>query len=266
MRGEDKAAIQSKVARAVEVLQLEPYLARKPGELSGGQCQRVAIGRALVQQPEVFLFDEPLSNLDAELRLRMRVEIAALHRRLGKTMIYVTHDQVEAMTLADRIVVLRDGRIVQVGSPMSLYSDPCNEFVAGFIGAPAINRLAATLTGVDAGGTATATLADGTVWRFTVRADAALQAGMALSLGVRPEHLLPGEQAGLSGELELVERLGAQCYAHVSWNGQRLCASVAPDVALVAGQTVSLSPKAGWIYAFDSSGAVVSAAKPFLGQ
>ena len=147
MNGVPKAEIASKVATAADILQLDPYLKRKPKALSGGQRQRVAIGRAIVRGPEVFLFDEPLSNLDAELRVDMRVEIARLHKEIGATMIYVTHDQVEAMTLADKIVVLRAGHIEQVGSPMELYQDPANKFVAGFIGSPAMNFLPAEISG-----------------------------------------------------------------------------------------------------------------------
>ncbi|MCB1328829.1 MAG: sn-glycerol-3-phosphate ABC transporter ATP-binding protein UgpC, partial [Maritimibacter sp.] len=147
MTGTPKAEIEQKVARAAEILQLGPYLKRKPKALSGGQRQRVAIGRAITRGPDVFLFDEPLSNLDAELRVDMRVEIARLHKEIGATMIYVTHDQVEAMTLADKIVVLRNGHIEQVGAPMDLYQNPDNVFVGGFIGSPSMNFLKATVTG-----------------------------------------------------------------------------------------------------------------------
>ena len=147
MNGHPKAEIEEKVAEATRILKLEQYLSRKPSALSGGQRQRVSIGRAIVRGPEVFLFDEPLSNLDAELRVEMRVEIARLHKEIGATMIYVTHDQVEAMTLADKIVVLRGGYIEQVGAPLDLYKDPDNKFVAGFIGSPAMNFLEGTSTG-----------------------------------------------------------------------------------------------------------------------
>ncbi|MFV2034366.1 MAG: ABC transporter ATP-binding protein, partial [Halocynthiibacter sp.] len=147
MNGYPKAEIQAKVAEATRILKLEDYLGRKPAALSGGQRQRVSIGRAIVRGPEVFLFDEPLSNLDAELRVEMRDEIARLHKEIGATMIYVTHDQVEAMTLADKIVVLRDGHIEQVGAPLELYRDPDNRFVAGFIGSPAMNFLSGVIDG-----------------------------------------------------------------------------------------------------------------------
>ena len=149
MNGNDKADTARRVARAGEILQITPLMQRRPRQLSGGQRQRVAIGRAIVREPQVFLFDEPLSNLDAELRVQMRVEIARLHAELGVTMIYVTHDQVEAMTLADRIVVLRDGRIEQIGAPLDLYDDPANQFVAGFVGSPRMNFLAAEVVARD---------------------------------------------------------------------------------------------------------------------
>ncbi|WP_284163334.1 ABC transporter ATP-binding protein [Frigidibacter sp. SD6-1] len=177
--GEDKATITARVATAARMLSLESYLKRRPAELSGGQRQRVAIGRAIVRKPELFLFDEPLSNLDAALRMATRVEIARLHRELGASMIYVTHDQTEAMTLADRIVVLRDGRIEQVGSPMELYNDPANQFVAGFLGAPSMNFLAAAPLGAP-----------------------------GATLGIRPEHLRVGKEGRIRGRTTHVERLG----------------------------------------------------------
>ena len=150
MNGNDKADTARRVARAGAILQIAPLMGRRPKQLSGGQRQRVAIGRAIVREPKVFLFDEPLSNLDAELRVQMRVEIARLHAELGVTMIYVTHDQVEAMTLADRIVVLRDGRIEQIGRPLELYREPANQFVAGFVGSPRMNFMAAEVVSADA--------------------------------------------------------------------------------------------------------------------
>lgn len=177
--GEPKSMIAQRIAKASTILSLEKYLKRRPSELSGGQRQRVAIGRAIVRQPELFLFDEPLSNLDAALRMATRVEIARLHRQLGASMIYVTHDQTEAMTLADRIVVLRDGRIEQVGSPMELYNNPANQFVAGFLGAPSMNFLSAGPLG---------------------------QHGSAL--GIRPEHLHVNGTGQISGTVTHVERLG----------------------------------------------------------
>jgi ABC-type sugar transport system ATPase subunit len=269
MRGLPKAQIAAKLARAIEVLQLQPYLDRKPGQLSGGQCQRVAIGRALVQEPAIFLFDEPLSNLDAELRLRMRLEIAALHRELGKTMVYVTHVQVEAMTLADKIVVLRAGRIEQVGSPMALYADPCNVFVAGFIGSPAMNLFSAELIDIE-DGVARARLtgtAEPCEWRFAWREGAQSTPRMQLQLGLRPEHCLlaaPDESAlpgSFGAELRLLERLGASSYAHAQIGEQPLSLAVPALKVLRPGQKLRLRPHADWIYAFDQQGHSVSAGK-----
>ena len=179
MNNEPKDEIAKKVAKASEILRLDDYLDRKPKALSGGQRQRVAIGRAIVRGPKVFLFDEPLSNLDAELRLEMRVELARLHDELGTTMIYVTHDQVEAMTLADKIVVLRDGRIEQVGAPMALYEKPDNKFVASFIGSPAMNFLDADIT-------ASSIKVDGLTG---LKTPANLKSRGKATLGIRPEHL-----------------------------------------------------------------------------
>ncbi|MEQ9155228.1 MAG: sn-glycerol-3-phosphate ABC transporter ATP-binding protein UgpC, partial [Roseitalea porphyridii] len=192
MTGSDPKFVRERVQRAAEILHLEQLLERKPKQLSGGQRQRVAIGRAIVREPKVFLFDEPLSNLDAELRVRMRLEIAKLHNDLGATMIYVTHDQVEAMTLADKIVVLRAGRIEQAGAPLDLYADPDNLFVAGFIGSPSMNFLPGE---IDAGG-GTVALAEGPRLR-NVEDALGGHAGRPITLGIRPEHLVlvpEGEQ------------------------------------------------------------------------
>ena len=179
MNNTPKDEIAEKIAKASEILRLDDYIDRKPKTLSGGQRQRVAIGRAIVHGPQFFLFDEPLSNLDAELRLEMRVELSRLHDELGTTMIYVTHDQVEAMTLADKIVVLRDGRIEQVGAPMELYDNPANKFVAGFIGSPAMNFLNAEIT-------ASAVKVEGVTG---LKTPASLKARGKAVLGIRPEHI-----------------------------------------------------------------------------
>ncbi|ASP19924.1 sn-glycerol-3-phosphate ABC transporter ATP-binding protein UgpC [Antarctobacter heliothermus] len=206
MNGHPKAEIKEKVAEASRILKLDDYLKRKPKALSGGQRQRVAIGRAIVRGPEVFLFDEPLSNLDAELRVDMRVEIARLHKEIGATMIYVTHDQVEAMTLADKIVVLRAGQIEQVGAPMHLYKDPDNRFVAGFIGSPSMNFLAGTVTG----NAVTVPALGGR----EVSANVTLPAeGSAVLVGVRPQNLTVVEGGGLT--LDIRERLGGVAYDHI---------------------------------------------------
>jgi lactose/L-arabinose transport system ATP-binding protein len=210
MTGHPKEEIRTKVAEASRILKLDDYLDRKPKALSGGQRQRVAIGRAIVRGPEVFLFDEPLSNLDAELRVDMRIEIARLHKEIGATMVYVTHDQVEAMTLADKIVVLRAGRVEQVGSPMDLYEDPDNVFVAGFIGSPAMNFLAGTVEGP--GAVRIPALGD-----RVVTTDVALPApGSAISVGLRPQHLRIGPAEGQTGiVLDIRERLGAVSYDYL---------------------------------------------------
>ncbi|MBC7917072.1 MAG: sn-glycerol-3-phosphate ABC transporter ATP-binding protein UgpC [Rhodoferax sp.] len=265
MRGESRATIQTKLARAIQILQLEPYLQRKPGELSGGQCQRVAIGRAIVQEPAIFLFDEPLSNLDAELRLRMRVEISALHKELGKTMVYVTHDQVEAMTLADRIVVLRAGKIEQVGNPMQLYTNPDNAFVAGFIGSPATNFLQAELELVDPSGRATVLLEGNIRWTCALREGHGVALGQTLTVGVRPEHWeLQADGQGASGtalsvRLHLVERLGASTHAYGRIGPHEVCICADPQRALAVGDTVWVTPRAQKLYAFDAQGRCVSA-------
>ncbi|MGX9146946.1 ABC transporter ATP-binding protein [Mesorhizobium sp. 128a] len=203
-----KPEIAGKVARAAKILRLEEYLQRKPAQLSGGQRQRVAIGRAIVRDPKVFLFDEPLSNLDAELRVQMRVEISKLHTMLGNTMIYVTHDQTEALTMADRIVVLRDGRIEQIGTPLGLYHDPDNAFVAGFIGSPRMNFLSAT---AQAGGR----LAAGGI-EIQSPVPTRFEPGTRLQLGLRPEHLDLREGPGFKATVELVEALGSTCYLHAT--------------------------------------------------
>ena len=225
-----KAEIAEKVARAAKILRLEDYLQRKPAQLSGGQRQRVAIGRAIVRDPKVFLFDEPLSNLDAELRVQTRVEIAKLHTMLGNTMVYVTHDQTEALTLADKIVVLRAGRVEQIGAPLALYNDPDNAFVAGFIGSPRMNFLAATALGGR---------------RFSicgvkieVPITASVTAGEKVSFGIRPEHLEAENGVVLPVTTEAVEQLGSTSYLHgkVS-SGETIIAEKRLSQSHVKGQT-----------------------------
>ena len=258
MRGVPKEIIRQKVAYASEVLQLGPYLKRKPGALSGGQCQRVAIGRALVQDPQVFLFDEPLSNLDAELRVKMRTEIADLHRRLGATMIYVTHDQTEAMTLADRIVVLRDGRVEQVGAPMDLYMNPANQFVAGFIGSPKMNFLQAQPVAV----------ADEAMLFRIGRGECRLPLSEGfvacdkpLTLGIRPEHLVIRDDGILEGTVKAVEQLGSISFVHCDIAGEDACVQTLAMTLPKIGQQICLGFAAADAYLFDSDGHTVSAAK-----
>ncbi|MEM6161358.1 maltose/maltodextrin ABC transporter ATP-binding protein MalK [Erwinia sp. P6884] len=210
-----KAEIDRRVSQVSEVLQLAHLLERRPKALSGGQRQRVAIGRTLVAEPKVFLLDEPLSNLDAALRVQMRIEISRLHKRLKRTMIYVTHDQVEAMTLADKIVVLNAGRIVQIGKPLALYHYPANRFVAGFIGSPKMNFLPVKVIAAEPERVQVELPDRQWVWLPVAGSD--VTAGSNLSLGIRPEHLLPGEEAEirLSGEVQVVEQLGNETQIHI---------------------------------------------------
>jgi len=245
MTGHPRAEIDRKVAEAARILKLEPLLQRKPKALSGGQRQRVAIGRAIVRGPEVFLFDEPLSNLDAELRVEMRVEIARLHREIGATMIYVTHDQVEAMTLADKIVVLRSGRIEQVGKPLDLYNNPDNKFVAGFIGSPAMNFVA----GVAQAGSVTAKGLAGSV-ASTVALPAA---GAEVTVGLRPQHLKIGP--GDTHRVDLTEALGGVSYVHLTApSGEKLIVERHDQVNLEPGAKVGLSFEARDAMLFDKEG------------
>ena len=242
MNGHPKAEIREKVARAAAILRLEEFLARKPKALSGGQRQRVAIGRAIVRGPEVFLFDEPLSNLDAELRVEMGVEIARLHREIGATMIYVTHDQVEAMTLADKIVVLRGGHIEQAGRPLDLYRDPDNRFVAGFIGSPAMNFLAGTARrgSVDAAGLGPEPVPTPVV---------VPEADRDVLLGLRPQHLrlVPGE----THAVEMTEALGGVTYVHlVAPSGERLVVEARDDTLPAPGSRTALAADARQVMLF----------------
>jgi len=244
MNGHPKAVIEEKVAEATRILKLEPYLDRKPAALSGGQRQRVSIGRAIVRGPEVFLFDEPLSNLDAELRVEMRVEIARLHKEIGATMIYVTHDQVEAMTLADKIVVLRLGIIEQVGAPMDLYRDPDNKFVAGFIGSPAMNFVNGTATG---GGVE----APGLGKRFDGIVSTAHE-GKAVTVGARPEHITL-DPNGETHKVEMTESLGGVSFAYLSGpTGERIVVEERGDIRTASGVTVGINIEPNRILLFDA--------------
>ena len=245
MTGHPKTEITTKVAEAARILRLEPYLDRKPKALSGGQRQRVAIGRAIVRGPEVFLFDEPLSNLDAELRVEMRVEIARLHKEIGATMIYVTHDQVEAMTLADKIVVLRAGRIEQVGAPLDLYRDPANRFVAGFIGSPAMNFCKGTVT---RGGEISA---PGFAATFKPVASG-LAADREVIVGLRPQHLSL-VAGGTSHQVDLTENLGGISYVHLhAANGERLTVEVREGTPTPSAGQVGISFEPGLAMIFDA--------------
>jgi multiple sugar transport system ATP-binding protein len=218
LAGVPKAEREAKVHRAAELLQLGPYLDRRPKALSGGQRQRVAIGRAIVREPRVFLFDEPLSNLDAALRGQTRIELARLHERLAATMIYVTHDQIEAMTLADKIVVLRDGRIEQVGAPMDVYHHPNNQFVAGFIGNPKMNFVIVTASAIASEGVDI--VFPGGAHIVVPTGANGVKVGDPLVLGVRPEQVSMAASGPIGGELTVVERLGGETFLYVQ---------VAPD-------------------------------------
>ena len=229
MAGLDRAEQDARVEKAAAVLNLTEYLDRRPGQLSGGQRQRVAIGRAIVREPAAFLFDEPLSNLDAALRVGMRLEISELHERLGTTMIYVTHDQVEAMTMADKIVVLRAGNIEQVGSPLELYHNPRNLFVAGFIGSPRMNLI----EGPEAGRHGAATI------------------------GVRPEHIeVSGSDGAWSGVVGVSEHLGSDTFFHIHGTGlaETVTVRAGGEVGFRHGDRVHLTPRADVIHRFDAAG------------
>ncbi|MET0257250.1 MAG: ABC transporter ATP-binding protein [Methylobacterium sp.] len=233
MAGEAKDAIDRKVRAAAATLNLTDYLERRPGELSGGQRQRVAIGRAIVRSPKGFLFDEPLSNLDASLRVAMRLEISELHRQLGTTMIYVTHDQVEAMTMADKIVVLNKGKVEQVGSPLELYARPANLFIAGFIGSPKMNFLSG---------------------------EAAEKHGAA-TIGIRPEHLAISDRDGeFRGTAGVCEHLGSDTFIHVHLdNGEQVTARGHGDYRVSHGDPLYLTPEAGRVHRFDRTGLQMAA-------
>src|SRR5271167_1077498 len=249
--GMPQAEMQRRVAEAARMLRLEPLLERRPRDLSGGQRQRVAIGRAIVREPDVFLFDEPLSNLDAALRVSTRVEIAKLHRLLGATMVYVTHDQIEAMTLADRIVVMNHGRIAQVGKPLELYYAPADLFVAGFIGSPAMNFFQAEVESVEGG---KARIVGGSIAAFVLPAGP-FKPGARLTIGVRPEHLAPvaGGAFTTTGVVELVERLGEASYAHVRRADDKMTvAEIRGRQTPVPGELVTLSAPAEDIHVFDA--------------
>ena len=244
MRKMDKAEIKAKVDRAAEVLGLTPYLHRYPRALSGGQRQRVAMGRAIVRDPQVFLFDEPLSNLDAKLRVQMRTEIRELHQRLGTTTVYVTHDQIEAMTMADKIVVMQGGRIEQMGTPLEVYDKPANLFVAGFIGSPAMNMLDAVVRHID--GAVVAEVAGAHV----PLDQPGLADGQEIVLGVRPEHLVPGE-TGLSGQIVVVEPTGAETYLFVRLGAKEVTAVLRERRDVRPGQDIRLGVVQGASHVFD---------------
>ncbi|HWT59998.1 MAG TPA: sn-glycerol-3-phosphate ABC transporter ATP-binding protein UgpC [Rhizobium sp.] len=248
--------IRRQVEGVAEILQLTDYLDRRPAALSGGQRQRVAIGRAIIKKPSLILFDEPLSNLDSALRVQMRAELQRLHRELKATVVYVTHDQVEAMTMADRIVVLNKGLVAQEGAPMSLYHQPRNEFVATFIGSPKMNVIPVTATRASAG----ALHLDSPIGLSLDLADAngAVPQGEA-KLGIRPEHLkiAPEGQGHFTAEVVIVERLGVETYMTVGSGQQPIVVRAEGDIAVRPGDRVSLTADPAACHLFDSAGRVI---------
>jgi multiple sugar transport system ATP-binding protein len=243
MRGTDKSEIESRVKEAGRILQLDTLLARKPRQLSGGQRQRVALGRAIVRHPRVFLLDEPLSNLDAMLRVQTRIELQKMHQRLGTTFIYVTHDQVEAMTMGDRIAVMRDGLLQQVAPPREIYDQPVNMYVAGFIGSPRMNFLPVTVSDSQA-------KASG--FELTLPKSPGLERGI---LGIRPEHFLPtmsADDTAIELKVEVLEVLGADQYLYGKVGADDLTARVDPQLKVSVGDIVRLSVNMQRLHLFDA--------------
>ncbi|MBM3568222.1 MAG: sn-glycerol-3-phosphate ABC transporter ATP-binding protein UgpC [Alphaproteobacteria bacterium] len=246
LRGADRATIAERVKTAADILGLSQLLERFPRQLSGGQRQRVAMGRAIVRNPQVFLFDEPLSNLDAKLRVQMRTEIKALHQRLKTTSIYVTHDQIEAMTMADMIVVMHDGRVEQIGAPLELYDRPANLFVAGFIGSPAMNFI----SGQQKNGAVIA--ADGTA--LPLPGAVARQDGRSVIYGVRPEHLvLAGPSEGVPATVDVVEPTGADTQVFTTMAGQAVAAVFTERHEFKPGDRIALRPRLEAVHVFDAA-------------
>ncbi len=241
LKGMSKQDVRAKVERAAEVLGLTPYLDRHPRALSGGQRQRVAMGRAIVRDPEVFLFDEPLSNLDAKLRVQMRTEIRELHQRLATTTVYVTHDQIEAMTMADKIVVMQGGHIEQMGAPLDLYDRPANVFVAGFIGSPAMNLIEGRVT-------------DGAVEALSTRLPlpAKAEEGREVIYGVRPEHLVLAE-TGIAASVAVVEPTGSETHVVMRAGDQELIGLFRERHGFRPGQEVVLAPDPNAVHLFDKA-------------
>ncbi|MGZ5493983.1 MAG: ABC transporter ATP-binding protein [Thermoanaerobaculia bacterium] len=260
IRQMSKAEIDARVQEAADILGLQDLLDRKPKELSGGQRQRVAVGRAIVRKPQLFLFDEPLSNLDAKLRVAMRAEISKLHRRLGATIIYVTHDQVEAMTMADRIFIMNKGILQQSGAPMEVYAKPANLFVAGFIGSPAMNFIDATVVAADGG-----VFVNAGDFRLKVPASFGPQlqpyAGRQVVFGVRPEDIAAHDSSAeadnentVTTRAEVVEPLGSEIFAHLTCGANSIVARMAvPDSPLHVGETLKVDLKMAKTHVFDSA-------------
>jgi len=249
-----RSEIESRVRDAAQVLDIEELLERKPKALSGGQRQRVAVGRAIVRKPKVFLFDEPLSNLDAKLRVQMRAELASLHSRLQATMVYVTHDQVEAMTMGDRIVVMKDGVIQQIGTPLTLYNMPVNRFVAGFIGSPPMNIMKVSLK--DEGGRLV--VIEGAMQLEVAPAhqdSLRSHVGREVLIGIRPEDLTDGDgtqSSQVTASVDVVEPLGAETHIYLSTDSNQFIAKVGPDVDVRVGTEVTLQANMERVHFFDT--------------
>ena len=254
-----RATIDTKVRAAAQLLRLEALLERRPTQLSGGQRQRVAIGRAIVRDPTIFLFDEPLSNLDAELRVQMRTELTGLHARLGTTMIYVTHDQVEAMTMADRIVVLRAGRVEQVGTPLELYNRPDNRFVAGFIGSPQMNFLAGGIAAIQGGRARVALDAapDTSSETALPLRTSSVMVEQRVVLGIRPEHVTLGEAPGslrVTAKIDRIEQLGAASFLYCTLSsGERLTVHAPGQVGYAGGEQMTVNLPVSETHLFDAT-------------
>ncbi len=245
----DKAVIEERVNWAAKILSLEDYLDRRPKELSGGQRQRVAMGRAIVRNPDVFLFDEPLSNLDAKLRVKMRTEIKELHQTLKTTTVYVTHDQIEAMTMADLVVVMRDGRIEQVGTPLDVYDTPANLFVAQFIGSPGMNIIEG-IVGLKDG----AVVLQAHGFSLPIPADISVREGQKILYGVRPEHLIQSEtNMGIEAKITVVEPTGAETHIYASLAGQEICMISRERLGWTPESMITLQPMLDYVHIFDAS-------------
>ena len=246
LRKDRKELIAQRVAQAAKILNLDPYLHRYPRELSGGQRQRVAMGRAIVRDPKVFLFDEPLSNLDAKLRVAMRAEIKSLHQRLKTTTVYVTHDQVEAMTMADRIAVMNDGRVEQIGAPLDLYDNPANLFVAQFIGSPAMNVLDGVLR-------KSSNCVEALGHRWPIGAPSGGTEGQAVKYGIRPEHITVGGRGAVNAVVEVVEPMGAETELVVKVADATLVLTTHGRSDVKPGQGIALAPDAACVHLFDAA-------------
>ncbi|HEV7718922.1 MAG TPA: sn-glycerol-3-phosphate ABC transporter ATP-binding protein UgpC [Arsenicitalea sp.] len=245
-----KAEKAARVAKAAEILSLTPLLERYPRQLSGGQRQRVAMGRSIVRDPQVFLFDEPLSNLDAKLRVAMRAEIKALHQRLRTTTIYVTHDQIEAMTMADQIVVMNDGRVEQIGSPLDLYDRPDNVFVATFIGSPAMNLVEGTV--VEQAGTSAVRTSGGTL--FPLPPGFKAPAGARVIYGFRPEHLIIADaDSGIAAKVLVIEPMGSETQVHLTIDGNECIGVFRDRIAARPGDVLQVRPDASKVNIFDAA-------------